>query len=103
MPQTTVSQTNTDDSTTVSTKKTNTNQGSCNYWPIQWDMKKVTDNGNDYQYMTNNDKVTVELVDSGIDLNHPSLKNSIIRSGSVNLVPKNGDNGQEKKRNRQSQ
>lgn len=96
MPQTIVSQTNTDDSTTVSTKKTNTNQGSYNYWPIQWDMKKVTDNGNDYQYMINNDKVTVGLVDSGIDLNHPSLKNSIIRSGSMNLVPKNGDNGQEK-------
>lgn len=66
-----------------------------NFWPIQWDMKKVTENGEDYKYLPSSSKVTIGLADSGIDLTHPALKNSIVKKGSVNLVPKGGKDGTE--------
>lgn len=66
-----------------------------NFWPVQWDMKKIMENGRDYKYLPESSKITIGLVDSGVDYTHPALKNSILRSGSINLVPKGGKDGKE--------
>ncbi|MDO7803153.1 S8 family serine peptidase [Pediococcus acidilactici] len=81
---------------TEKTKVTNNNikisEDKFPFWDVQWDMKKITNNGEDYKFIIPNDRVTVGLVDSGVDVNHPSLKSSILKNGSENLVPKGGRN-----------
>ncbi|PFZ07904.1 peptidase S8 [Bacillus pseudomycoides] len=65
-----------------------------NLWDMQWDMKKVTNNGESYKIFSGTKNVTVGIIDSGLDIQHPDLKSNIV-SGSKNLVPKNGFRGKE--------
>ncbi|CUB14316.1 Major intracellular serine protease precursor [Bacillus cereus] len=60
----------------------------------QWDMKAVTNNGESYTVFSGNKNTVVGIIDSGLDLAHPDLKNNIIQ-GSMNLVPKGGFRGEE--------
>ncbi|AET70541.1 subtilisin-like serine protease [Desulfosporosinus orientis DSM 765] len=64
------------------------------YWDYQWDIQRVTHNGDSYALETGGvenlngtviHKATVGIIDSGIDLNHPDLKSNII--GGQNFVP----------------
>ena len=64
------------------------------YWASQWDIQRVTNDGKSYEIETggykDNDgntihKAVVGVIDTGIDLSHPDLKNNII--GGRNLVP----------------
>lgn len=62
------------------------------YDKYQWDIKRVTNNGESYKFGTGNHNVVVGIIDSGIDENHPDLKANIL--GGENFVPANykGDN-----------
>ncbi|KXY33441.1 S8 family peptidase [Bacillus sp. FSL K6-0067] len=63
-------------------------------WNVQWDMKKVTNNGESYKLFSGTKNVTVGIIDSGLDIKHPDLQRSIV-SGSKNLVPSGGFRGKE--------
>ncbi|MGG0219810.1 S8 family serine peptidase [Bacillus mycoides] len=63
-------------------------------WHMQWDMQKITNNGESYKVFPGTKNVTVGIVDSGIDINHPDLKDNIV-VGSKNLIPSGGFRGEE--------
>lgn len=46
-----------------------------------WDIDKVTENGESYKTEEGNHEVKVAIVDSGLDFNHPDLKENIIEKG----------------------
>lgn len=46
-------------------------------WENQWDMQQVTHNGDSYRLYPGTKNVTVGIIDSGIDINHPDLKDNI--------------------------
>ena len=56
------------------------------YAPWRWDINKVTSNGESYAIQEGNHDVKIGIVDSGIDINHPDLKDNIISPGK-SLVP----------------
>lgn len=60
------------------------------YDKYQWDIKKVTNDGESYKLGTGNHNVVVGIIDSGIDENHPDLKPNIL--GGENFVPANYKN-----------
>lgn len=62
------------------------------YEKYQWDIKRVTNNGESYKLGTGNHNVVVGIIDTGIDENHPDLKANIL--GGQNFIPANykGDN-----------
>lgn len=64
------------------------------HWNVQWDMKKVTNNGESYKVFSGTKNVTVGIIDSGLDIEHPDLQHSIV-NGSKNLVPSGGFRGKE--------
>ena len=51
-------------------------------------------NGRSFEISEGSKNVVVGIVDSGIDVDHPDIKNNIVE-GSINLVPQNGFNGDE--------
>ncbi|KMQ07664.1 MULTISPECIES: S8 family peptidase [Bacillus cereus group] len=63
-------------------------------WENQWDMKQVTNNGESHKIFSGTKNVTVGIIDSGLDIQHPDLKDNIM-AGSKNLVPQGGFRGQE--------
>ncbi|MCR6850513.1 S8 family serine peptidase [Bacillus sp. IBL03825] len=72
----------------------NSNNLSDNKWDYQWDMKKITNGGKSYEIFPGTKNVTVGIIDSGLDIEHPDLKNNIVY-GSENLVPRGGLRGTE--------
>jgi len=52
------------------------------YEKWRWDIDKVTNNRESYKIQQGNHDVKVAIIDSGIDKNHPDLKNNIISSKS---------------------
>lgn len=55
------------------------------YEAWRWGIDKVTNNGESYKIQQGNHDVKIAVIDSGIDINHPDLKDNIILS--KNLVP----------------
>ncbi|AHV97645.1 S8 family serine peptidase [Paenibacillus sabinae] len=64
------------------------------YWPYQWDIQRITNNGASYKLetggTTNADgtvthKAVVGVIDTGIDAEHPDLKANFL--GGMNFVP----------------
>ena len=64
------------------------------FWDGQWDIQKITKEGQSYEIETGGykdkdgktiHKAVVGIIDTGIDPNHPDLKNNII--GGRNFVP----------------
>ncbi|WP_267379943.1 S8 family serine peptidase [Bacillus sp. GM_Baccil_2] len=60
----------------------------------QWDMDKVTNNGESYKIFPGTKNVGVAIIDSGLDIEHPDLKNNVL-DGSKNFVPVGGFRGEE--------
>lgn len=56
------------------------------YQILGWDIKKITEDGESFKKQTGNHKVKIAIIDSGIDFNHPDLKNNIISHGK-SFVP----------------
>lgn len=68
------------------------------YWKYQWDIQRLTHNGDSYGIETGGvesprgtviHKAIVGIIDSGIDPNHPDLKPNIV--GGQNFVAANAD------------
>ncbi|AFQ45959.1 S8 family serine peptidase [Desulfosporosinus meridiei] len=68
------------------------------YWDYQWDIQRITHNGDSYALETGGvenldgtviHKAVVGIIDSGIDFNHPDLKPNIV--GGQNFVPANAE------------
>ncbi|MFT8347305.1 S8 family serine peptidase [Clostridium saccharoperbutylacetonicum] len=57
------------------------------YEKYQWDIKRVTNNGESYKLESGNHNVVVGIVDSGVDKGHPDFVNNFL--GGKNLVPAN--------------
>ena len=64
------------------------------WWDRQWDIKRITENGNSYEFGTGSHDVAVAIIDTGIDRDHPDLVNNIL-PGSKNFVPSGGFRGTE--------
>ena len=64
------------------------------YWKNQWDIQRITNNGESYKLGTGSHNVVVGIIDTGIDRNHPALVNNIM-PGSKNFVPAGGFKGLE--------
>ncbi|GAA0078461.1 hypothetical protein UT300005_28400 [Clostridium sp. CTA-5] len=56
----------------------------------QWDIKRVTNEGKSFQLGTGNHNVVIAILDSGVDKNHPDLKNNLL--GGENFIPKDFKN-----------
>ena len=63
-------------------------------WNRQWDIQRITNNGESYKLGTGSHKVVVGIIDTGIDRDHPDLVNNIM-PGSKNFVPAGGFKGTE--------
>jgi subtilisin family serine protease len=60
------------------------------YEKYQWDIKRVTNNGESFSLESGNHDVVVGIIDSGVDTTHPDLTNNFL--GGKNLVPANFEN-----------
>ncbi|SFG22018.1 Serine protease, subtilisin family [Desulfotomaculum arcticum] len=58
-------------------------------WDLEWDIKRVTENGASYLLGTGSHNVVVGIIDSGIDRDHPDLLANLL-PGSKNFVPAGG-------------
>lgn len=63
-------------------------------WDLQWDIQRITKNGESYQLGTGSHDVVVGIIDSGIDRDHPDLAKNLL-PGSKNFVPAGGYAGTE--------
>lgn len=59
------------------------------YFDAQWDMNRITGQGKYYDSIVDTSKVTVGVIDSGIDFNHSDLTSSNTGKNK-NFVPKGG-------------
>jgi len=58
-------------------------------WDLEWDIKRVTQNGASYHLGTGSHNVVVGIIDSGIAREHPDLVANLL-PGSKNFVPAGG-------------
>ncbi|OOM16708.1 S8 family peptidase [Clostridium saccharobutylicum] len=75
---------------TIKFEKLNNNSNNVSddlYESYQWDIKRVTNNGNSFNLESGNHDVIVGIIDSGVDTTHPDLINNFL--GGENLVPPN--------------
>lgn len=59
------------------------------YDKYQWDIKRVTNNGQSFNIESGNHDIVVGIIDSGVDTTHPDLAANFL--GGKNLVPVNFD------------
>ncbi|MEB2300515.1 S8 family serine peptidase [Lysinibacillus xylanilyticus] len=57
------------------------------YWDKQWDMQRLTNNGDSYNLNKGNHDTVVAVIDTGIDFSHPDLQNNVDLAGSKTFVP----------------
>jgi len=56
------------------------------FWPIQWDIQRITQDGAAYEYGTGSHDTVVGIIDTGIDPDHRDLVMNLL-PGSKNFVP----------------
>lgn len=61
------------------------------YWDKQWDMQRITHEGDSYELNKGNHATVVAVIDTGIDFSHPDLKENADLAGSKTFVPGTGD------------
>ncbi|MED4202745.1 S8 family serine peptidase [Neobacillus mesonae] len=61
------------------------------YWDQQWDMQRLTHNGDSYKLNKGNHDTVVAVIDTGIDFSHPDLKDNADLAGSKTFVPRTTD------------
>lgn len=54
-------------------------------WDLQWDIKRITNNGESYKLGTGSHDVVVGIIDTGIDRDHPDLVGNLL-PGSKTMV-----------------
>ncbi|SIQ61566.1 S8 family serine peptidase [Priestia flexa] len=59
---------------------------------LGWDTDKVTSQGKSYQKQPGDHSIKIAIIDSGVDFNHPDLKENIISQGR-SFVPNVSDTG----------
>ncbi|MDZ5471868.1 S8 family serine peptidase [Bacillus sp. 31A1R] len=74
--------------------ESNVNTADAALWEMQWDIKRITNNGESYKLGTGSHNVVVGIVDTGIDRDHPDLVGNLL-DGSKNFVPAGGFQGTE--------
>lgn len=57
------------------------------YWDKQWDMHRLTHDGDSYELNKGNKDTVVAVIDTGIDFSHPDLKANADLKGSKVFVP----------------
>ncbi|MFC4802361.1 S8 family serine peptidase [Neobacillus sp. GCM10023253] len=57
------------------------------YWDKQWDMQRLTHDGDSYKLNDGNHDTVVAVIDTGIDFSHPDLKDDADLAGSRTFVP----------------
>lgn len=65
-------------------------------WDLQWDIQRITNNGESYKLGTGSHDVVVGIIDTGIDRDHQDLVKNLL-PGSKNFVPAGGFQGTEPK------
>ncbi len=60
------------------------------YEKYQWDIKKITNNGESFNIESGNHSIIIGIIDSGVDKDHPDLKENFL--GGRNFIPKNFNN-----------
>ncbi|THE11921.1 peptidase S8 [Bacillus timonensis] len=75
-------------------KADNVNPADAALWDLQWDIKRITNDGESYKLGTGSHDVVVGIVDTGIDRDHPDLVKNLL-PGSKNFVPAGGFQGTE--------
>lgn len=63
-------------------------------WDLQWDIKRITQDGASYELGTGSHNTVVGIVDTGIDRDHSDLVGNLL-PGSKNFVPAGGFRGNE--------
>ncbi|TFB24491.1 peptidase S8 [Filobacillus milosensis] len=64
------------------------------FWPIQWDIQRITENGASYAEHTGSHDTVVAVIDTGINPTHQDLAPNLM-PGSKNFVPPGGFRGTE--------
>ncbi|PKR77971.1 peptidase S8 [Halalkalibacillus sediminis] len=64
------------------------------FWPIQWDIQRITENGASYDISTGSHDTSVAVIDTGINPTHIDLAPNLL-DGSKNFVPAGGFRGTE--------
>lgn len=75
-------------------EESSVNPADASLWEKQWDIKRITNNGESYEFGTGSHNVVVGIVDTGIDRDHPDLVGNLM-TGSKNFVPAGGFRGTE--------
>lgn len=75
-------------------KENAVNPGKAAFWDKQWDIQRITNNGESYKLGTGSHDVVVGIIDTGIDRDHPDLVKNLL-PGSKNFVPSGGYQGKE--------
>ncbi|MBS4204450.1 S8 family peptidase [Lederbergia citrea] len=79
-------------------KESAVNPAKAALWDMQWDIKRITNNGESYKLGTGSHNVVVGIIDTGIDRDHPDLVKNLL-PGSKNFVPAGGFDGEEPSEN----
>lgn len=75
-------------------QESNVNPEEAALWDLQWDIKRITNDGASYELGTGSHDVVVGIIDTGIDRDHPDLVANLL-PGSKNFVPAGGFQGTE--------
>lgn len=68
-------------------EKVTLDANAASYWDKQWDMQRLTNDGESYELNEGNEDTVVAVIDTGIDFSHPDLKDNADLKGSKTFVP----------------
>lgn len=78
---------NADGKTITTIPQPDWNNPNQNYYDLQWDVKKITNDFKSFDINKGNHNVVVGIIDTGMDFGHPDLKANADEAGSKTFVP----------------